>query len=377
MNYIYAASGSLIIFFIVLILKKQKKTTADYLLIGINVLIGSFMLADVLVNWRMTSLTIIFQNGLPLFLFPVFVFYVLEFIYANKQKSAWWALLFLPGLLFLCWSILDHFVLKNYPGQVELDAHFNQPSLLYQFFFKGSQLLFIGVMTWLLFALNNFGKELKSGYSSIETIDVRWLKHFTWIYLLSVAITFIMFLSQNLGLLSLEIKEVFGIIYAGLVASVFYLNYHGIQHYTLSQFDPTSHSINQTEPIKKPQTLKSIDHLSEEEKLIEQDILQLIELEKLYLQSKISLHELASRLGKSRHLISRIINAKEGRTFYDLINGYRVKHLKGLLDDPTNAHLTILSMGLDSGFNSKASLNRIFKNITGLTPRQYLNQRSQ
>ncbi|NJM93929.1 MAG: AraC family transcriptional regulator [Cytophagales bacterium] len=34
-------------------------------------------------------------------------------------------------------------------------------------------------------------------------------------------------------------------------------------------------------------------------------------------------------------------------------------------------------MGLDSGFNSKASMNRAFKAATGLTPQQYALQVSR
>ena len=102
-----------------------------------------------------------------------------------------------------------------------------------------------------------------------------------------------------------------------------------------------------------------------------------MERENLYLEPTINLENLATRLGKSRHQISKIINVKEDRSFYDLINGYRVKHLQKMLYDPKNSRFTILSLGLESGFNSKASLNRIFKNTTGLTPREYLNTKSQ
>jgi len=378
MNYIYAAAGTLILFFIVQILQKRKKNVADYFLVGVNLMIGLFLLADVLVNWKLSSGTIIFQNAVPFFLFPVFVCYVLQFVYAHKRIAPAWALIFLPGIAFLGLCIIDHYVLGNYPTQADLNTHFNTPSIWYQFFFKGTQLLFIGILAWLLRALTRFEQELKEGYSTIETIDVRWLKHFTWVYLGSIIITFVLFLSQNLGLLPLEIKQVFGVVYGVLVLSVFYMNYHGIRHYTLAQVHP----INQGEEAPLPTAPIQVEEkgrgeLTHEEQELEKEILHLIETEQTYLQPKFSLNELAERLGKSRHEVSRIINAREDRTFYDLINGYRVDHLKKMLNDPANTHFTILSMGLDSGFNSKASLNRIFKNITGLTPRQYLDQKSQ
>jgi AraC-like DNA-binding protein len=117
--------------------------------------------------------------------------------------------------------------------------------------------------------------------------------------------------------------------------------------------------------------------LNEEEKIIEADILSVIENEKLYLVLKFNIDDLASRLELSRHKVSRIINTKENRTFYNSINKYRGNHLQQMLDDPNNLRCTILALGLESGFNSKASLNRIFKDFTGLTPKQHLDIKSQ
>ena len=73
MNYIYAASSGLIFIFIFLILRRKSKSTADYLLVGINVLIGCFMLTDVFVQWKLTSETVLLQNGIPLLPFSTFV----------------------------------------------------------------------------------------------------------------------------------------------------------------------------------------------------------------------------------------------------------------------------------------------------------------
>ncbi|WP_415375983.1 hypothetical protein [Patiriisocius sp. Uisw_017] len=73
MSYFYVASSGLILIFIFLILRRKRKSNADYLLIGINVLIGCFMLADVFIQWKLTSETVVFQNVIPLLLFPTFL----------------------------------------------------------------------------------------------------------------------------------------------------------------------------------------------------------------------------------------------------------------------------------------------------------------
>lgn len=380
MRYLYAAAAALILVFISLILRKKGKVLADYYLIGINILVGCFMLSDVLVQKHLSSGTVIFQNGVPLLLFPVFTLYVLQFLNSGQALARKWLLLFLPALLFGLLSFWDHYVGNNYSTEAQLVEHFNNPSLAYHIIFKGAQISFIAVLVGLIRRLYGFEKALKLGFSTDDLIDLRWLIHFTWIYLISLCITFVLFLGQNLGVFPFQIQEVFGMVYGLLVASVFYLNYQGIQHYTLAQvyhsvatLDSGQHLVPKN--LIEENEVDTAKALTEEELALEAKILAIIASEKLYLEPKFSLEDLASLLGENRHRVSKVINAQGDRTFYDLINGYRVAHLKQLLDDSRNDQFTILAMGLDSGFNSKASLNRIFKSITGITPKQYLEHR--
>ena len=378
MGYLYSAAGSLILVFVLLILRKQPKARADYYLVAINVLIGCFMLADVLVQRQLSSASLIFQNGVPLLLFPVFVLYVLEFLRANDKLPKAWALLFVPAVVFLIWSSYDHFVAGNYPNQAALLEHFNNPTLEYHLVFKGSQLGFMAVMIWLLRQLNRFERALKQGYSTIEAVDLRWLMRFTWVYLASVIVTFVLFLGQNLGLFPVQIMEVFGVVYGLLVASVFYLNYQGIQHYTLTQVyqkGSLPDALGSLPSAEVPEMLGR--ELTNEERALEDKLLLLIEQRQLYLEPKFSLDDLAELLGENRHKVSKVINARNDRSFYDLVNGYRVAHLQQLLDDPKMQQFTILALGLDSGFNSKASMNRIFKSFTGMSPREYLDSKQK
>ena len=41
------------------------------------------------------------------------------------------------------------------------------------------------------------------------------------------------------------------------------------------------------------------------------------------------------------------------------------------LADPQYAHLTLLAIGMDAGFNSKSSFNAVFKKHTKMTPSQF------
>jgi AraC-like DNA-binding protein len=56
-------------------------------------------------------------------------------------------------------------------------------------------------------------------------------------------------------------------------------------------------------------------------------------------------------------------------TFHNLVNSYRVNNAATrLISYPESS---ILDIAFASGFNSKASFNRLFKKTTGSTPKQY------
>ena len=100
-----------------------------------------------------------------------------------------------------------------------------------------------------------------------------------------------------------------------------------------------------------------------------------MEVEKLYLETELTLQELADRVGAPAYQISQAINEGLNKNFYDLINAYRVDEAKQLLLNPTNSNFTILSVAFEAGFNSKTTFNTVFKKFTGLTPSDFRAQR--
>ena len=90
--------------------------------------------------------------------------------------------------------------------------------------------------------------------------------------------------------------------------------------------------------------------------------------EKWYLESRLSIREVASRLGTNETYVSRSLNRGLGLSFNNLINQFRIEHAKILINQ---SNASVLSIALDSGFNSKATFNRVFRDITNMTPTQY------
>tara|TARA_R110002050_G_scaffold161882_5_gene291697 strand:+ start:11877 stop:14765 length:2889 start_codon:yes stop_codon:yes gene_type:complete len=100
---------------------------------------------------------------------------------------------------------------------------------------------------------------------------------------------------------------------------------------------------------------------------------QLMEMDKVYLDSELGLSQLAEKIEVSTNHLSMLLNDYIGKNFYDYINHYRVEEVKRRLKDPSYQKQTLSSIGGDCGFNSKSAFNRIFKNLTGKTPSEYQN----
>ncbi len=90
-----------------------------------------------------------------------------------------------------------------------------------------------------------------------------------------------------------------------------------------------------------------------------------------YLNPELTLADLAKMLNQSPGALSRTINEGLGLNFNDFVNGYRVAAVKEMMTDPGQQHLSLLGMALSCGFNSKATFNRAFLKLTGVSPSGY------
>lgn len=94
----------------------------------------------------------------------------------------------------------------------------------------------------------------------------------------------------------------------------------------------------------------------------------LISKDKIYLQEGYSAEDAAIAIGTNRTYFSRMMNVEFGMKFSDLMNQYRINEAKMLLATTDN---TIADIALESGFSDASYMNRKFRQIVGVTPRNY------
>jgi len=93
-----------------------------------------------------------------------------------------------------------------------------------------------------------------------------------------------------------------------------------------------------------------------------------------YLEPRISIRQLAERMGSNETYISRALNQGLGVSFNTFINGLRIEHAKRLISESNES---LLEIAFASGFNSKATFNRVFRTHSGATPSAFKASQTQ
>lgn len=66
-----------------------------------------------------------------------------------------------------------------------------------------------------------------------------------------------------------------------------------------------------------------------------------------------------------------MLNALIGQTFYDFVNGYRVREVQRRIRAGEARALKMLALAMDAGFASKSTFNQAFKKHTNQTPSDF------
>ncbi len=114
-------------------------------------------------------------------------------------------------------------------------------------------------------------------------------------------------------------------------------------------------------------SLRSIDEI----KLFDQ-LKQLLEKDKLYLNAELSLKVVTDLLNTNTKYLSQVVNHQAGLNFQQFINLYRVEEAKRKIVNDSLSNLTLYGIALQCGFKNKSTFYKVFKEITGSTPKDFV-----
>ena len=95
------------------------------------------------------------------------------------------------------------------------------------------------------------------------------------------------------------------------------------------------------------------------------ELVELMQVKKLYQEETLSLKDLSDQLGTSSRYLSQAINENFQCNFFDFTNNYRIEEAQKMLSSTAYSDHKIYEIMYAVGFNSRSSFNTAFKKNTG------------
>ncbi|MEL1255741.1 helix-turn-helix domain-containing protein [Flavobacterium sp. DGU38] len=361
-------TGIIITFFLVIILtSKKNKSQADKIL-SLWLFFTGFHLILFYLHFNNESIKFPFLLGceIPMPLVQGPFLYLYTSALTNQDHNKKYNLLhFVPfGIAILL--LLPFFGLSPHE---KIDIYKNEGKGYEQLLLIIYISVIISGILYALFSLQKLSKHRKNiteQFSFTEKINLRWL---SYLILGSGLIWVVVIFCDD------------QYIYSTVVLYLLFIGYFGIKQVGIFTNKPISEN-NQTEvlvletiaaEVKSEKIKYEKSGLGNTELLtIHKNLTELMENEKLFKNSEVTLSELSQKLNIHPNILSQVINSVEQKNFYDYINYQRVEEFKRIIALPENQKFTLLSLAFECGFNSKTAFNRNFRKVTGLSPSEYL-----
>jgi AraC-like DNA-binding protein len=211
------------------------------------------------------------------------------------------------------------------------------------------------LFAYILAGVRLFWKQDRACSSQNPPMNIRWLRNLSIAFLV-IQIISTVFDFVNLVEVNLSVTPFF------LTIVIYSMSYVGIRQSEIF----TGINLMKLTPKyeKSPLTEEMADR-------IVRKLESLMKEEKLFMDSSLSLPQLAHTLAISTHLLSQVLNERLNRNFFNFINEHRIQEAQRMLLDPQEQHYSMIDIAHEVGFNSISAFNTAFKKHAGLSPSEF------
>jgi AraC-like DNA-binding protein len=218
--------------------------------------------------------------------------------------------------------------------------------------------------------LRGHRRRIQENYSNVARVNLNWL---LWLAG-AAAIIWILATTLKVGDFGQRLRE--GHITLAMALLVYAIGYKGLRQPEVFRYQTSEFAIPVRTPAAPVEQLPPSRYersgLSDNEaKELEASLLALMDRESPWKDSDLTLPQLAERLGTTPHKLSEVLNTQVGQTFYDFVNGYRVREVQRRIKGGEARQLKMLALAMDAGFASKSTFNEVFKKHTSKTPSDF------
>lgn len=269
---------------------------------------------------------------------------------------------------------------ENLYSYQQLGASLGNFNVWYRFLILLCNFVYMLMMLrWVCRQEKRYVQWKNDNYADQDYVDIAWMR--TYIILMVAIFLFYLGTLAFGGRLSV-------ICHTNVVIGAFsYLFYKALFYespYPADFFATTNSLTDCAEPVELFAESESIDTVDEDsitDSSFENKIIHYTELlknwmeeEKPYLYTDFKLTDVSRVLPLNRSYLSRIFNEGFGHNFSEVVRNYRVEYSKDVLKQ--NTSMPLYKVADISGFHSDSTFLRAFKQVTGMTPNQYRQQKS-
>jgi len=225
--------------------------------------------------------------------------------------------------------------------------------------------------------LRKHRRRIEDSYSNTERVNLSWL------FWLAVAAAFIwtMATSTHVMLAGAPVRDEFVTLAIALL--VYAIGYMGLRQPEIFRYETAEHPVPMpaslvsttaalTPPIARGAPRYERSGLGDDEAVqLGEALHRLMDRDRPWTDSELTLADLATRLETTPHKLSEVLNGQIGKTFYDFVNGYRVRDVQRRIAAGEAGTRKMLALALDAGFASKSTFNQAFKKHTNQTPSDF------
>jgi len=223
--------------------------------------------------------------------------------------------------------------------------------------------------------LRNHRRRIEDSYSNTARVNLAWL------FWLAVAAAGIWALATTIHIAVAGARVRDELVTLAIALLVYAIGYMGLRQPEIFRYETAEHPVpipTAVAVVEEPSTPQSDAPRYERSGLGDEEaaklkgaLLVLMDRERPWTNSELTLADLASQLGTTPHKLSELLNSDIGKTFYDFVNSYRVRDVQRRIKSGEARTRKMLALALDAGFASKSTFNQAFKKLTGQTPSAY------
>lgn len=216
-------------------------------------------------------------------------------------------------------------------------------------------------IVWMIHDLPRYHRWLKNEYSYQENINLHWLRGVTLLFFIILCIWVVDCIYPSTLIDTIYILSSL----VGWMVVCYFINRQELVIKEVIDSLPAETA----EPLA-PATADGETEESDNERiqLLSEQLEKLFTVDKVYLEPRLRLVDLAQKLGTNRTYLSNFFNKERQTTFYEFVNGYRISHSENLL---TTTDYTLDVVAELSGFNFLSTFRRAFSVKNNCSPQEY------